>query len=56
MPALRRQAVRLLFAAQTLLALNREKALMAKNQIDHTEEEDVRLRKLVVSARAMGTD
>lgn len=56
MPALRRQAVRLLFAAQTLLALNRQKALMAQNQIDHTEKEDVRLRNLVLSARAMGTD
>ncbi|WMT91965.1 PrsW family intramembrane metalloprotease [Pelagibacterium sp. H642] len=56
MPALRRQAVRFLFAVQTLLALNRQKALMAQNQFDHTEKEDVRLRNLVVSARAMGTD
>lgn len=56
MPALRQRAVRLFFAAQTLLALNREKALMAENQINLTDKEDVRLRNLVLSARAMGMD
>lgn len=55
MPTPRRHAARLLLTAITLLALNREKALMAQKQIVQTKNEDARLRNLVLSARAMGT-
>jgi hypothetical protein len=55
LPTLRRRAAHAFYAAQTLLALNRERALTGSDFGD-TEREDARLRNLVASARAVSVD